>query len=146
MSHVVDVKEQKIKNASEFEFTVDFEAPQCDDLPELVQFFGSEKEVVERMNKAIARAAVQMPKLRLAKTTAKTIEELGEVIAKEKEAAKSYKPEASGGISKNDAKQGVDRLASLAEKDQDVFNQMSGPEALEFIKTGKLPERLQKAA
>lgn len=144
--HLVDVKEQKIKNASEFEFSVDFEAPQCGDLAELTQFFGGEKEVVERMNKAIARAAVQMPKLRLSKTTAKTLDELKDVIAKEQENAKSYKPEVSTGISKSEAKAGVDRLTALAESQQDVFNQLTGPEALEYLKTGKLPERIAKAA
>lgn len=143
--HLVDVKEQKIKNKENVEFTVDFQAPQCNDLPELIQFFGTEKEIVDRMNKAIARAAVQMPKLRLANTTEKTFEELADKIKKEQEAAASYKPDVGGGISKNEAKTGVDRLSALSEKNQDVFNQLTGPEALEYIKTGKLPEKFAEA-
>ena len=111
----------------------EFQVPQVDDLPELVQFYGSEQEVVSRNNRVIARSAPQSSLLRLNKSTATTPAEFAAEIEKEKGATKNYKPEASGGLSKAAKAEQVDKLQSLATEDADKLKSMSKEDILKML-------------
>lgn len=112
---------------------VEFQVPQVDDLPELVQFYGSEQEVVSRNNRVIARSAPQSSILRLTKSEAANATEFAAAIEVEKAQTKNYKPEASGGLSKAAKAEQVDKLSSLATEDADKLKAMSKEEILAML-------------
>lgn len=117
---------------------VEFQVPQVDDLPELVQFYGSEGEVVSRNNRVIARSAPQSSILRLSKSEAANATEFAQAIEVEKGQTKNYKPEASGGMSKAAKAEVVDKITSLAAEDADKLKAMSKEEILAMLGV-KLP-------
>lgn len=110
-----------------------FSVPQVESLPELVQFYGSEQEVVSRNNRVIARSAPQSSLLRLPKSEAANPTEYAQEIEKEKAQTKNYKPEASGGLSKASKAEAVDKIAALATQDASKFAALSKEEILKML-------------
>lgn len=127
-------KEVETKNLGKREIT--FLVPQVDNTEELTQFFGGAAEVVSRMNKVIARSAYQSSMLRLKDFAGESEDEFTEAANREVELTKAYKPEASGGLSKNAKAENVDKITALAEQDKEKFLSMT-PEQILAMLTGQ---------
>lgn len=118
---------------------VAFLVPQVDTVEELTQFYGSAAEHVSRNNKVIARSAPQSSVLRLTKSSVTTPEDFQKAIEEEIEKTKNYKPETTGGLSKNTKAENADKVLALATEDRAKFLAMT-PEQILAVLSGASAE------
>lgn len=120
------------------------EVPQAENVPELIQFYNGEEEILSRDNKRLARDATQGPVLRLGKSSAETRDAWLKEFTDEAGKAKSYTPESVLSLGVNAKAQAVDSLETLAEKHPDIYGMLTPMQVLTFLKTKELPAEIQQ--
>ena len=115
---------KQIRNADSFEFGVEFQVPQMDSISDAVEFYGSEANLLDSVNKTIERNATTLAKFGLMKQHGTSLTEMHGEIEWAKRVCREYSPQ---------IQQAKPKITNLISNMAKRFSKMSPDEILDML-------------